>query len=535
MTWRSHSAQRHLVASILIGVPCLLTGGGEPGFGLVAQEASFARVSGRVPQVEVRAPGAFDQRASPTAAHRVRYQVNATVLFPLFSIPFAHRDNVGFAVTSVQDFSNRASGPLRTHELFAASFPERARGLNRMGFIREAVGLEQDGARWTAHFGALSSNPETSRKQVDLDSDERLRAYTVMDGFTDSHRSWNRDVRLHLEGSWSSPEDFYETLIPIWRTKQLEPLNASFPQTVPGYPEPLGFLGIVIHSLRVAAEEVHQGSEPRRTRYPFAHKGELMYLFLRGHGVDGRRQRRYVEDGLVQSGAVLHRLDYRILDDDGDVVQKFKLWTELPAGRHDRRAAPIMPVAFEFKAKSFLKLEAVRVSESTTYPDTSVVSSTALVWELAQPHRDLDRPTRPPQSHQYHLTWLIPVEDGLEFQQRGDRLVFDSLDHVARNEPVSLPARGPKTSVRGTAFRVDVKDEHTRGAETLHHGIADRCPRHEPEAWRLILPGGDQMGDDPVDGVHGNREPDSGRCASGCRDRRIDTDDPSRAIEQRTA
>ena len=377
MTWPSHSAQRHLVASVLVGLTCLLAGDGGPWFGLVAQEAPFSG-TGRVPQVEVRAPGAFDQHARPTSAHLVRYQVNATVLFPLFSIPIAHRDNVGFALTSVQDFSNRGSGPLRTHELFAASFPDRARGLNRMGFIREAVALSPDGARWTAHFGALSSNPETSRKQVDLDSDESLRAYTVMDGFTDSRRSWNRDVRLHLKGSWSSPEDFYETLIPIWRTKQLEPPNASFPQTAPGYPEPLGFLGIVIHSLRVAAEEVHQGSEPRRTRYPFTHKGELMYLFHTGHRVDGRRQRRYVEDGLVESGAVVHRLDYRILDDDGDVVQKFKLWTELPAGRSDRRAAPIMPVAFEFKAKSFLELKAVRVSESTTYPHTSAVSSTDL-------------------------------------------------------------------------------------------------------------------------------------------------------------
>ena len=202
MTLRTQSVVRNLVAGILVGMTCFLAGDGGRGFGLVAQGPTFSPAVDRVPQVEVRAPGAFGPRARPTAEHRVRYQVNATVLLPLFSIPFAHRDNVGFAVTSVQDFSNRVSGLLRTHELFAASFPERARGLNRMGFIREAVNLEHDGARWTAHFGALSSNPETSRRQVDLDSDESLQAYTVMDGFTDSRRSWNRDVRLQLEGSW---------------------------------------------------------------------------------------------------------------------------------------------------------------------------------------------------------------------------------------------------------------------------------------------------------------------------------------------
>ena len=366
MIWHTQSVERRLVAGILVGMTCFLLGDGERGFGQVAQGPAFSPTVHRVPQVEVRAPGAFSPRASPTSAHRVHFQVNATVLLPLFSIPIARRDDVGFAMTSVQDFSNRANGLLRTHELFAASFPERARGLNRMGFIREAVNLEDDGARWTAHFGALSSSPETSRRQVDLDSDESLRAYTVMDGFTDSRRSWNRDVRLQLEGSWSSPLAFYETLIPVWRTKELEPPSRTLPQASPGYSEPLGFLGIVIQSLRMAARDVSRGREPRKIQYPFTHKGELMYLRLRAHLVDGRRQRRYVEDGRVEADVGVHRRDYRILDDDKDLVQPFKVWVELPAGRDDRRAAPIVPLAFEFKAKSFLKLEAVRVSESTT-------------------------------------------------------------------------------------------------------------------------------------------------------------------------
>ena len=92
-----------------------------------------------------------------------------------------------------------------------------------MGLIREAVGLEPHGAGWTAHFGALSSNPETSRDQVALDVDETLQSYTVMDGFTDRRRSWNRDMRLRLEGSWSSPYSFYDRLIPAWRTTEFEP------------------------------------------------------------------------------------------------------------------------------------------------------------------------------------------------------------------------------------------------------------------------------------------------------------------------
>ena len=117
--------------------------------------------------------------------------------------------------------------------------------------------------------------------------------------------------------------------------------------------EPLGFLGIVVKSLRVAAMDVERASSPLKRRYPFAHKGELTYLVLGGHGVDGRRHRSYVADGLVEPNATVHRLDYRILDRDGGLVQRFRVWTELPPGQASEGWVPVLPLAFEFKAKSF--------------------------------------------------------------------------------------------------------------------------------------------------------------------------------------
>ena len=141
----------------------------------------------RRPQIEERAPEAFGGRP-PTRRHASRYQVNATVLIPFFGIRIAQRDDVGFATLVVEEFDEARRPELRTVELFAASFPERARGLNRTGFIREAIGLGPAGPTFTAHFGALSSNPETSRDEVELDADETRRAYTVLDGLTESPR-----------------------------------------------------------------------------------------------------------------------------------------------------------------------------------------------------------------------------------------------------------------------------------------------------------------------------------------------------------
>ncbi len=234
-----------------------------------------------------------------------------------------------------------------------------------MGFIREAVHVGESGALWTAHFGALSSNPEESRGEVALDSDESLQSYTVMDGFTDRNHSSNTETRLELLGSWSSAGFFYDTLMPVWRETEPNTETRTRPHTQVPSMEPLGFLGILQRSLAVAAGDVYRNSSPRLIRYPFAHKGELMYLALVDHRLDKKRQQRYIVEELVSPGATIHRLGYRIFDGSGGLVQRFRVWTELPAGAVARQAPPVFPVEFEFKAKSFLELRAVRVTASS--------------------------------------------------------------------------------------------------------------------------------------------------------------------------
>ncbi len=307
------------------------------------------------PWIEKRAPQAFATGANAPQSS-ARYRIDATVLFPLFSIPVASRDDVGFA-TALADHGAGNETAVRRYEFFGASFPERARGLNRMGFFREVVRWEDQARVWTAHFGALSSSPETSRSEVALDSDESVRPYTVLDGFTDRDASVNRDARVVLDGSWTSADGFYDQLLSVWRVTDREPETRMSSMTEM---QRRGFLSTVEHALRVAAGEVVEG-KLQRARYPFVHKAESMELERRGHKVDRGRARRYVELGLVAPDAVVHRLDYRILDQHGDRVQSFRLWTELPPD-DDGAGPPPMPLGFEFKPKSFLRLEAELVS-----------------------------------------------------------------------------------------------------------------------------------------------------------------------------
>ena len=104
-----------------------------------------------------------------------------------------------------------------------------------------------------------------------------------------------------------------------------------------------------------------------------------MYLQLSGHSLDGKRQRRFVAENLSAADAAVHRFDYRILDHDRALVQRFRIWTELPGDVGPGEAVPIVPIEFEFKAKSFLALQAVR-----NHPLERPIATTNL--EAVAPH-----------------------------------------------------------------------------------------------------------------------------------------------------
>src|SRR3990167_7224345 len=113
------------------------------------------------PAIESWAPGVFDGGACPASGNdTATYRVDATVLLPLGlgSVPIASRTNVGVATFSVYDCVQAGRARLRALEFFAGSFPDRARGLNRLGGLREAIRLRPSGPVATAQFGGISAN-----------------------------------------------------------------------------------------------------------------------------------------------------------------------------------------------------------------------------------------------------------------------------------------------------------------------------------------------------------------------------------------
>ena len=183
----------------------------------------------RVPAIESLAPGAFDPHVAARAEAYVTYRVDATVRVPLLfgSIPIADRAGVGVASFRVRDLAVPGGGTtdtLRAYEFFAASDPARARGLNRLGFIREAAWIVDRVPRRTVQFGVISTDRAASRAEAErgLDGGDPTRAQSVsvIDSVITPGVTRSEVVRLSVGGLWQRADDLYAAVRPRWGAEQ---------------------------------------------------------------------------------------------------------------------------------------------------------------------------------------------------------------------------------------------------------------------------------------------------------------------------
>ncbi len=323
-----------------------------------------------VPWVEGWTPEAFDAEGRPVLAEwGATYRVDATVLLPLLfaSIPVDSREGVGVAGFLARDYAEEGGAWLRTYEFFATSYPERARGLNRVGLVREAVRLTPNGAEWTAHFGVISANLEETKDaaQRALNTDADVQPYSVIEELIGADAARGSAWHLLLPGRWTGAAELYADVRPRWLGREPDYTRELPNRDRSAYAEPLGFLGSLQVGLRSVAAAVARGVDPRtRPRYqPYVHNGRVFRFELRDIDEDEDRARLYAQAGWVADPTALRRLKYRIRDAKNDTVETFTLWVELPAHPDSGPfATPIVPVAFEFTPRAFLALKAVRVT-----------------------------------------------------------------------------------------------------------------------------------------------------------------------------
>ncbi len=349
------------VAAGMLVAPSLRAGSVQSGEG---------RDAPRVPAIESLAPGAFDPNVRVRAEAHETYRVDAKVRLPLLlgSIPLADRTGVGVASVRVRDLVVPGGGDratLRAYEFFAASHPARARGLNRLGLIREAAWIVDRVPRRTVQFGVISTDRAASRAEAEQSLDDgdpaRTQTVSVIDAVITRGATRSAVVRLPVGGLWQRADDLYAEVRPRWEAEQAGDAGTVV-NDPPRYSRPVGFLGALQASLRQAAEAAATGAA-RSARHRYVHDNKFYALARRGRGIDTKRGRAYRDEGLIGAGEVVHRLDYRILNARGREIDSFRLWTSLPADADGARLGdePILPLAFEFRPRKYLELRARRM------------------------------------------------------------------------------------------------------------------------------------------------------------------------------
>ena len=315
--------------------------------------------SPRVTLLDQRAPGLFDSTTQPLRGLEVRYRLDARVLLPLGfgAVPLWSRPDVGWVDASYRDRATDDGAVVRGYELFASSRPERARGLNRLGFFREALRLTGDGVEWTAYFGTMSASGEKSYSEATKAVEPgQPHVYDVTDGLAAPLLAQASIFNVPTEARAATASELYAILRPhLGQPRRTPSATGSPARPLPA----LAFLGALQASLARAADSAAP-LKAKGLRVGFVHNGIVKQLEISGIRRDPRRAGAVAGSGFVRNANDVYSLDYRITSSEG-TDGTFKIWGELPSSRPDLPGGPIAPLAWEFQPRSFLRIYAERM------------------------------------------------------------------------------------------------------------------------------------------------------------------------------
>jgi hypothetical protein len=279
-----------------------------------------------------RAPG-------PAAeTHCRKYSVEATVT--LLGIPLASKTHVGSGYARVETTPG-AQGSLVAIRFAAGSWPESARGLNRVGYIEEVVSEQAGGAPAAcAYFAFMTASEEKNLEQARkaLESAAGETSYSIACGAGNSGRFASRLTRLRLPSglTWRNLTE----LARIARAASGSDADArrSECDAEPGAASPATFL----YAIRKAI-----ASAERETEQMLVYNGR-QYRLKTAVDADASMGARLAERRLARADRVM-RLNASLKEERTGQISRFQVWFE-----PGPECAP--PLRFEYQAKSFLRL-----------------------------------------------------------------------------------------------------------------------------------------------------------------------------------
>ncbi|MGA2181490.1 MAG: hypothetical protein ABSH47_00545 [Bryobacteraceae bacterium] len=292
--------------------------------------------------------------ARPETTAQRSYRADANVM--LFGINLLSRSDVGGGFARVVETS---SGPLGSVRLLfvSGSRPDRAHGLNRMGYIEESVSESNARPSHAEYLGFMTSSGEESL----ADAKKALHGPTGGDvQFVASRGEINggsahhtvRHMLLPASSRWTDARH----LLDLVEEDLDRPGNDAKYADLSHGERPGTFLYTVLSMVR---------SPARTTDGSFLHNGKLFHL----HAVkrpDAKAGATFVESHLISSPRDAVELAGLIRNAKTGVETTFRVW-------FDRTSPNALPLRFEFQPKSYLRL----VFEAVPVGDPAVVKSFA--------------------------------------------------------------------------------------------------------------------------------------------------------------
>lgn len=271
---------------------------------------------------------------APDTGQERRYRADAQVV--LLSLPLVRWPNVGGGSTVWRETS-AARGVVRFLEFTGFSRPERAAGLNRLGFLREMTRMAPDGGSESVYFGLMTTSPEETAEQARkaLHPTAKDAAYEAIDGHMAA------GVVDTVVGHFTAPAHWGVAN----RQELIERAQASL-TVAAKRPFAGDARGAALRPFLETLAAALRQKMPAEAR--FAYAGRPYHLWLE-QTPDPKASVRYRQRGLIVKDAAVMQVTGRLRREAGGKESTFRLWVEHGAARP-------LPLRIEYRAKAYLRL-----------------------------------------------------------------------------------------------------------------------------------------------------------------------------------
>lgn len=306
-------------------------------WGRILAGAAASKFGGEVLAAAAASGGALSWAQEPPAESGRERRYRATAHILVLSIPLVRWPNVGGGSAVWRETELPQKRCVRWLEFTGFSRPERAAGLNRLGFIREISRLAENGAAESLYFGVMTASPEETAEEARkaLHSKAKQAAYTAIDGRIGN--GMVKTVVAHFEApsQWS-----------VNNREELMQLARKALGSAPARPTEGGSAGGPVRPFLETLADALRPNGPAEAR--FAYAGRFYRLWIE-KARDAKATENFRRRGLVGGNAQVVRATGRLKRESGGKETDFRLWVEEGAARP-------LPLRIEYQARAFLRL-----------------------------------------------------------------------------------------------------------------------------------------------------------------------------------